>query len=204
MTERDPCAPGPCGPTSANCPPVNPYACTIAAGVQFAVDSAARMNAVLGLRPYDVFLVWQSRAPQTRTWVEAYRLQLFPVQVVGLEELSLTVGENGLFKEGVIDLLEVSPQQIPDERTLAGWRDGLAWADADNDREFFYEVVHQRRCPGDQAPIRHRFTLAGPPAHDAEGWQWRIRLRPQLVDRKGDGVDQALLKHPVKRPKVTT
>ena len=200
----DPCAPGPCGPTPANCPVVDLYACTIAAGIQAAVDAANRMNAALGFRPYRVFLVWQERHPQQRTWREAHRLELAPAHVLGLDELSLSLGENGQYKEGTIEVLEVSPQQVSDERVLAGYRDGVAWAQADNDREFFYEVVHVKRCPGDPEAPRHRFTLAAPPWHDAEGYQWRLRLKPQLVERAGDGTDRSLVKHAPKRPIVTT
>lgn len=204
MAEHDPCSPGPCGPTPANCPVVEPYACTIGAGVQFAVDAANRMLAGLGMRPYQVFLVWQTRDRLSRTWKEAHRMQMMPVNVLGLEDLALTLGENGLYKEGVVELLEVSPQQFPDEGTLVGYRSGENWAQADNDREFFYEVVHVRRCPGDPEPVRHRFTPAAPPFHDAEGFQWRIKLKPQAVERAGDGEDRSLVKHAPKRPKVTT
>jgi hypothetical protein len=203
VTDENPCVPGPCGPTEANAPLDMPYACTIAAGVQFAVDQAARMNAVLGLRPYRVFMVWQVRDRTSRTWREDLRVELMPVQVLGLDELGLMLGEAGQYKDGTVELLELSPRQV-DERALAGYRDGQPWAADDNDREFFYEVVHRLRCPGDPEPERHRFTLAAPPFHDAEGWQYRVRLKPQLVERAGDGVDQSLLKHPPKRPKVTT
>lgn len=202
IDDENNCAPGPCGPTPANDPVCDPYACTIAAGIQAAVDAAGRLNATLGLRPYQVFLVWQTRDRTSRLWKEHARLELMPVQLLGLDELSLLVGEGGQYKDGVVELLEVSPQQV-DERTLCGYRDGQPWAEADSHREFFYEAVRRQRCPGDAGPIRHRFILASPPFHDAEAWCWRIKLKPQQVERSEDGKDLSLVKG-TKRPEVAT
>jgi hypothetical protein len=200
----DECAPGPCGPTAGNCPPTDPYACTLVARLQPAMDRARKLQHTMGLRPYNVFLVWQTRDLLSRTWKEDRRLQLMPVHVPALDDSALLVGADGQYKDGAIALLEISPQQV-DEATLRGYRDGKPWAQADADREFFYEVVHLKRCPGDAAAQRHRFTLASAPHHDAEEFQWRVSLVPQLVDREGDGTDVSLRKKPhLKRAVVTT
>lgn len=204
MTDDD-CAPGPCGPTSANCPPAEPYACSLLARLQPAIDAARKQQHRIGLRPYEVFLVWQARDRVSRLWKEDLRIQLMPVHIPALDEAAMLIGADGQYKEGAIAVLEVSPQQISDERTLSGYRNGQPWAQAEADREFFYEVVHLRRCPGDAAPQRHRFTLASVPHHDAEESQWRFSLTPQLVDRDGEGKDRSLVRKPhLKRAVVTT
>jgi hypothetical protein len=203
----DPCAPNPCEPSPANIAPCEPYACSIAAIAQFGVDLGRQMVASMGFRPYEVWLVWQVRAKNglgARTWREDHRIRLFPVRVPGLDEVAIVLGENGQYKEGGITLTEISPQQV-DESTLRGYRNGVAWAQADNDREFFYEIFHSKRCPGDPEPQRHRFTVGSPPYHDAQNFQWRITVVPQIIDRSGTGQDQALVPpKPNKRPVVTT
>lgn len=202
----DPCgSPGPCGPTSANTPPCGPYACTLAAQLQFVIDGARRFEDLLGFNPYEVALVWQKRDKGERTWREDLRLVLQPVEVLGLDEVAVVIGENGQYKDGTIELRQISPQQISNERTLQGWRDGVNWAESDNDREFFYEVVHARRCPGDPPAVRHRFTPAATPMHYASDFEWRIKLKPQIVERVGDERRDVSVQHPKhKRPIVST
>lgn len=202
----DPCgSPGPCGPGPANVPPCGPYACTLAAQLQHIIDGARRTENMLGFSPYEVSLVWQRRDPSSRTWREDLRLVLQPVEVLGLDEVALLIGENGQYKDGVIELRQISPQQIANERTLLGWRDGVNWAEADNDREFFFEVVHAPRCPGDPPAPRHRFTPAGTPMHYASDFEWRIKLKPQLMERVGDQRRDISVQHPKhKRPIVST
>lgn len=190
-----------------NCPGAGagtPYAPTLLARLQAPVDQARLMQHSMGMHPYEVFLVWQVRDRVSLLWKEDLRVQLLPVYVPALDDAALVIGEGGQFKEGAIALLEISPAKV-EERLLSGYRDGQPWAQADNDREFFYEVVHVKRCPGDPEPTRHRFTLASVPYHDAEDFQYRVSITPQQVDRDGEGKDRALLKKShLKRPVVTT
>ena len=57
------------------------YQCSIGVRFQPTLDSARRVVHTLGLRPYQVFLVWQERN-RDRTWREVHRCELMPVRVV--------------------------------------------------------------------------------------------------------------------------
>lgn len=192
---KQPCATDPCAPGPANCPvPEADYMCSLGVALQPVIDGARHLVHELGFRPYVVQLVWQQRRKTTREWQAVRVLQLTPVRVPALDSLAVTLGQVGQYKEGTIDLLEVSPAQV-NERTLLGYFDGAPWASDDaNDREFFFEVYMMRRCPGDPEPPRYRFTIASPPFFDATNFEWRISLKPQIMERDSDGVDQSLAK----------
>lgn len=186
----DPCAPGP-----ANCPVSEAeYMCSLGVMLQPIVDGARHLVHELGFRPYVVQLVWQQRRKQTREWVAVRTIQLTPVAVPELDSLSINLGQVGQYKDGTIGLAEVSPAQV-DERTLLGYFDGSPWASDDaNDREFFYEVYMMRRCATDPEPPRYRFTIASPPFFEATRFEWSIQLKPQIMERDSDGVDQTMAK----------
>lgn len=199
MKAGDTCGMDPCAPGPGNCPVSEAdYMCSLGVMLQPTIDMARRVVHELGLRPYQVLLVWQQRRKLTREWTAVRELQLTPVRVPGLDQLSLVLGQVGTYKDGVVDLAEVSPAQV-NETTLRGLLDGQPWTDDDqNDREFFFEMHLMRRCPGDPEPERFRFTLASPPFFDAERFEWQVRLKPQIMERDGNGVDQSVAK-----PKTT-
>jgi hypothetical protein len=199
MEHDESCGANPCAPGPGNQPVSEAeYMCSLGVVLQPIIDSARHVAHELGLRPYQVQLVWQQRRKLTREWVAARTLQLTPASIPGLDQVSLVLGQVGTYKDGVVDLVEVSPAQV-NETTLRGLLDGQPWADDDqNDREFFYEIHLMRRCPGDPEPERHRFTLASPPYFDASNFEWSLRLKPQIMERDGNGVDQSVAK-----PKTT-
>jgi hypothetical protein len=172
--------------------------CSLGVQLQPIIDMARHTVHELGLRPYVVQLVWQQRRKLTREWTAVRTLQLVPVRVPALDSLAIVLGQVGQYQDGTIGIDEVSPAQVG-ELDLLGYLDGKPWASDDaNDREFFFEMYMMRRCPGDPEPPRYRFTIASPPFFEATRFEWSISLKPQIMERDGQGVDQSLAK-----PKTT-
>lgn len=190
----DSCAPGPCGPTSANAPiPDSALYCSPGVLLQPAIDAARRQVHLLGLRPYKVSLVWQRFDRARKDWIEDMRIELMPVLVQTMEDVDLELGAAGQFFTGPLKLREISPQQV-NESQLRGYRGGEAWANGHSEREFFYEVQQRRRCAGDPEPMRHRFTNAGAIHLEAESFEYVVKLVPQIVQRGAGGDDRSIEK----------
>jgi len=167
------------------------YQCSIGARFQPTLDSARRIVHTLGLRPYQVYLVWQQRTRQ-RTWEEVHRCELMPVRVVNPEGIELTSAVWGEEVQGGFTLEEVSPAQV-DEDTLNGYLDGKDWAEKSTEREFFYEIQLHQRCPGAPLPNRRRrFIHAGLPYFNGQRFYWRVELLDQKVSRSRNGIDQTI------------
>lgn len=175
--------------------------CSLGVRLQASIDRARRHAHQLGMRPCRVFLVWQTYNRTKNEWQEAARTELMPVRVMAKDTVSREVGEAGVIFEGSLVLEHISPKQVT-QRDLEGWRDGMAWTAASSEREFFYEVQAMRRCPTDPEQPRHRFTLDSQVHHDAESFQYRISLTPQIVDRGPGGKDQSITAPPKNRTQV--
>lgn len=167
------------------------YQCSIGTQLQPTLDIARRVVHTLGLRPYQVFLVWQQRTRQ-RTWEEFRRCEVMPVRVSNPEGIELSSTVWGEDIQGGYTLEEVSPLQL-DEDAVKGYINGVDWAEKSTEREFFYEIILHQRCPGAPlTPRRRRFTLSGEPFLNGQRFYWRLELSEQKVSRSRSGVDQTI------------
>ena len=179
------------------------YRCAIGVQLQPAIDAARRVNHVLGLRPYRVFLVWQER-DRRRVWLERHRLELTPVRIVALDDVDLELSQAGLQPAGRILLRDVSPRQV-NEDTLRGYLDGEPWGKDTTDREFFYEVQIHGRCAGQVKPRRRRFVVGTEPFHNGDAFEFRVGLVDQEIARSRDGEDRTIEpdgQPPLGRPRI--
>ncbi|MCK9513070.1 MAG: hypothetical protein M0R28_17840 [Pigmentiphaga sp.] len=193
------------GPQLPGNQPLGPgeLSCSIATRIQSAIDRAQRLGAHrLGLRPYRVRLVWQERTTADYDWREVTSLELYPVEVLGLDNLDLELDPDGLTPAGRVRLRKVSPSQV-DEETLRGNLRGIQWSQDTSEREFFYEIQQHARCPGDAEPRRYRLVLAAAPHYDAENFQWRISLRDQRQARGQGGADLSVPQE-IDAPRILT
>lgn len=175
--------------------------CSLLVARQSQIDQARLREHQLGLRPYRVQLVWQVQSQVTGKWSSAEvdggrELELLPVLVRGIGNLDMIVEQSGRGDKGLVTLLEISTAQV-DEGVLVGWRDGVDWAENNQQREFFYEIwlddPRAGACPGDSSPTkRRRMIPAGAPELDAPNFQWKVRLTDQFGERSSAGVDQTV------------
>jgi hypothetical protein len=173
----------------------NEVACSIAARIQTAVDRAEKIGPHrVGLRPYRVRLVWQERN-HDHEWREVTSLELYPVLVLGLDDVDLQTEADGMTDIGRVRLRKVSPSQV-DEETLRGNIRGIQWSQDTTEREFFYEIQQLGRCVGEGEHRRHRFVLAANPHYDAENFQWRVSLHDQRQARTPSGRDVSVPQEP--------
>lgn len=167
------------------------YQCSFGVRFQPVLDSARQIVHAMGLRPYQVFLVWQQRR-RDRTWEQVHRCELTPVRVVNPEGIELTSAVWGEEVQGGFTIEEVSPTQV-DEDTLNGYLNGEDWAEKSTEREFFYEIKLHDRCPGQPLTNRtRRFIHAGLPFLNGQRFYWRVELLDQKVARSRSGVDQTI------------
>lgn len=173
----------------AHAPVTEPdYWSSFAVTTQNAVDSARRLNHLMGLRPYRVFLVWVKR-DRFQKYVEFRRLELMPVKVSPLSEIDVELQAIGMDDSGAIRLTNISPNQV-DEDTLRGYIDGKPLNDGE---KFFYEIVRHGRYPGER-PQRSRFAINSKPyLHDSK-FMFEIGLTTQDTPRSAAGDDQTLPK----------
>lgn len=152
------------------------------------VDRLRQINARLGFRPYEVFLVWTKwdgteRGDGDQSIV--CRAPLLPIPLVqDLTSLSKSKFSAGKYPTGSLRISEISTCYKPD--LLAG----RVLPDAGEDQvphpyQFFYEVVEDGRhgC----APERRRFNLVSEPWLDAENFQWVLVLEKTTGDMARDG-----------------
>jgi hypothetical protein len=199
LTAQPGCNPAGYGPgpqLPANTPlGSNTLACSMAGRIQAAVDRAEKVGPHrVGLRPYQVRLVWQERSAG-HEWREVTALELFPVEVRGLDDVDLVIDSDGLTPIGRVTLRHVSPAQV-DEETLRGNIRTIQWSQDTTEREFFYEILQLGRCPGEAEHRRHRFVLAANPHYDGEGFQWRVSLHDQRQARTPSGRDISVPQEP--------
>lgn len=203
MAEQEQCGGGPpCGEGPGNAPVSEAtYQCSLGVRLQGVIDRARRKVHELGFRPYRVSLVWQQFNRAKNEWQEVDRVELVPCRVVAKDAVSRDVGEGGVIFDGSLVIDQISPKQVT-ERQLEGWRGGEAWPATSSEREFFYEVQAMRRCPGDPEMPRRRFTIDSQVHFDGEGYQYRLSLTPQIVDRGEGGQDRSFTPPPKNKPRL--
>jgi hypothetical protein len=134
------------------------------------VDSARRQVHVLGFRAWRVFLVW-TRRNRTQVFEEIKRIELMPVKVSQLDDVSLDLDPSGLATRGSIHLSEISPVQV-NELTLRGFINGALPRD---DEEFVYEVRRIPRCASEET-IPRQFTISTAPHFHPTKLMWTVGL----------------------------
>ena len=205
MADQDPCDPcSPCGPFAGSTPgsftaaqpasacqpgpgnaPITDraYQCSLGVSLQRTVDSARRIVHQMGLQPYRVKLIWAKRDSRERYQV-IQEIELVPVQVDAVEDLSLDLTMVGRQLTGNLVLSKVSPAQVT-EYQLRGKLEPDQ--DPPDDVEFFYEVSRIPRCVTDPPVAPTRFTQSGKPGWDALGYQWIVQLVAQQNPRGPEG-----------------
>ena len=177
-----------CGPTDAHEPVTDEeHRCGLGVQLQPVVDAARHLVHEFGLRPYRVFLVWQTRG-YDRVWTTYRELELTPVKAVGLSEVALRVTPTGVLPDGQVKLRQISPQQVTED-TLRGWIDGEAWASGNPDRQWFYEIRLHERCSADGESRRRRYMIDGEPELRGDRFEWVVRLVNSMPARDRDGAD---------------
>jgi len=152
------------------------------------VDRARQIDVRLGIRPYQVFLVWvkwdgESRGDGVQTVICRHPLTPTPV-VSDLTAMQKRPYSVGVTLDGNIRVTEVSTSYTLE--VLSGW----TLPDKGEDQvpqpfDFFYEVVEDgRHC--DPAE-RKRFRLATAPFLDAPNQQWILSLQKESGDMGRDG-----------------
>lgn len=153
----------------------------LSAALAPAVDFARDMQTRLGLRTYEVALVWTRWSGGERHRGEEYLLRYTPLlptpRVSTLTELKREPTSAGLLELGELRVSELSPRL--DEFTLRGGYDG---APTPPDVSFYWEVSTPLSTP----IARRRFTLSSAPSYDAENLEWVVKLARTYPDRTDD------------------
>ncbi len=174
---------------------------SLAARLGRRVDRLRQVDARLGFRPYQVFLVWtkwdgDERGEGSQSVVA--RCQLLPAPVVAdLTALSRGKFSAGKYPTGAIRVSEISTSYTTEHLT------GKVLPDRGEDQvphpyQFFYEIVEDGR--NGKEPSRRRFSLTSEPFLDAENFQWVIVLDKTSGDMGNDGKPVAKPVVPVEDP----
>jgi hypothetical protein len=144
------------------------------------VDSLRQVQTDLGLRVYQVRLIWTRWLGGSRGRGEEYvwheELLTPTPKVADLSALSRRAAQPGGVEEGGLMISEISPRYS--EATLLG-----TFADVvpGPDTNFFWEVQSPAR---DGSPtVARRFFPSGPPAFVPERFMWTIKLSRAQGDR---------------------
>jgi hypothetical protein len=146
------------------------------------VDDARQLNTDFGLRPYRVFSVlyeWSGGAVGKGRVQRVREQEFLPTPLVDLRPVRSTPRNAGKVEEGQVTLREVSPRYTEDQIAGLLFQDGLGVG-----QEGFVEVQYDRR--GGLAK-RRRFGVHGVPWHDAEKFEWVVRMVRARPDRKRSG-----------------
>lgn len=150
------------------------------------VDCARDIYTSLGLRTYQVSLVWTRWTGGERGRGQEYLLQelpLLPTPKLDLASVALELKELGMNEQGTITVTQLSARY--DEDLLMGRAGPLPKGqDLPVDVNFFWEVyTPEQRGRG----VRRRFFPAGAPSKDAGAFQWTMRLTEQEGERQRNG-----------------
>ncbi len=168
------------------------------------VDRARQIDVKLGMRPYNVFLVWTKWTGDERgegVQRVVCRSPLLPTPVVAdLTSLSKNSFSAGRFPVGSVRVSEISA------RYTTEMLEGKVVPERVEDEvpqpfDFFWEIVEDGRH--DCAPLRRRFSVSATPFLDAPNQQWIVVLERQSGDMERDGqpVDDPV--EPAKDPWTT-
>jgi hypothetical protein len=150
------------------------------------VDCVRDLYTQLGLRAYEVSLVWTRWTGQERgvgneyvVWVE----RLLPTpKLSDLSALTLELKEIGTNEQGALTVTELSGRFSED--LLMGRGGPLPLGEEiPPDTNFFWEVS----LPVSAGAIRRRFTPASAPSRRPGSFDWEVRLMQQDSARLRDG-----------------
>lgn len=155
------------------------------------VDRARQIEVRLGLRPYNVFLVWtkwnaDERGEGRETII--CRTPLLPTPIVeGLDGVSSQAYSGGKLPVGSVRVRNVSATYSQD--VLTGKVIPEIGDDVPEPFDFFYEVVEDGRHAraAGVSPERQRFILSATPALDAGEAEWVLTLERASRDMNRDG-----------------
>jgi hypothetical protein len=153
-------------------------------------DRARNIPTRMGLRPYRVFMVWETFASGERgagRARELARVELLPVpEVVSLDNVALRASEAGVVRLGMLQLKGVSTCSYTRDQLEGHTLPVEAQDTLPANVVFRYEIVEDGR--GDAKPTRDRFRLAVTPHRDTNSIDWRITL-----ERVGDDAPRKLV-----------
>lgn len=151
------------------------------------VDCVRDLYTTLGLRTYEVSLVWTRWTGGERGVGNEFVVQVLPLlptpKLSDLSSLELQLKEIGSNEQGTLTVTELSSRYTED--LLLGRAGPLVSGEAiPPDVNFFWEVfLPSKRGEG----IRRRFTPASAPSKRPDSFDWEIRLMQQDEARQRDG-----------------
>ena len=161
------------------------YASTLVGSLQVAVDDVRDIFAQLGVRPYDVNLVWTRWSGGARgEGIEIVSRvdTLLPVpKIADLSELQLGSESIGTIEAGVIRVSEISARFTEDY--LMGRGDG--GEELPRDQSFSWEIAYQTV---DGIGPRRRFAPVSAPAFIGDSVMWQVDLVRVSEDRTRAGI----------------
>lgn len=179
---------------------------SLASRLSSTVDKARQIDARLGFRPYQVFLVWTKWEGDERgdgNEVVVARIPLTPTpKVSDLTALRQQGFSAGRTLVGDVRLTEVSanyPQEVLKGEIIPERGEDQV----PEPYHFFYEIVEDgRHCPpkGSGGDERKRFNLSAAPFLDAENFQWVLVLDKMSRDMKRDGTPPNEPAQPIENP----
>jgi hypothetical protein len=156
---------------------------TASTGLQSVVDDARQLLTDMGLRPYRVFTViveWSGSDMGLGTESVVSETEFLPTPLVSMRPIGSEMNEGGQVERGNTELKEISGRYTEDQIR------GLFQLQALPKNQLSYvEVFHDAR--DGQLQPRRRFQVTGVPWHDAENFQWVVKLTESDPDRRRDG-----------------
>jgi len=157
---------------------------SIVAGFAGVVDGLRQLETNAGLRPYRVFAVvvkWSGGEVGRGDPTVESEVELLPTPLVRLKGIRFENKPGGKTDRGYVEVSEVSTRYT-EEQLLTAFHVKQPLGEG---REAFYEIVRDAR--DGQPGLRRRFVLRQVPDHDAENFQWILRLSAQDKSRGKDG-----------------
>ena len=145
-------------------------------------DDLRQLYTDFGLRPYRVFSVlqhWSGGRVGAGTVAVVREIEFLPTPLVDVLPVKRRVTEGGFTEDGDTWLRQISPRLTEDEVQNLVAPGGLQPGD-----DPFIEVRMDAR---DGLSERRRYTVQGPPARDAGGFEWKVRLVKANPDRGRQG-----------------
>ena len=177
---------------------------SLAARLAKTVDKARQIEVRLGMRPYQVFMVWTTWEGDERgdgNQRIVARIPMTPTpKVSDLTALRQNAFSAGRALVGDLRLTEVSAN-YPLEVLMGNIIPDRGEDEMPHPYHFFYEVVEDgRHCPPGEGDERKRFSLEAAPFLDAENQQWILTLGKMSGDMQRDGTPRNEPAKPIENP----
>jgi hypothetical protein len=153
-------------------------------------DRASQIEVRLGMRPYEVHLVWTKWTGDERgDGVQRIvcRMPLLPVPKVEDMSISRNPFAAGRYPVGSVRVSSISTtytRELLEGRVLPEKRE----LEVPEPYDFFWEIVEDGRHG--TCPLRRRFQPTAEPSLDAENQQWIVVLEKQSGDMERNGQPQ--------------